>query len=106
MSQQFLYTATRVVCIRDAVFRNATLEIDPASDVDTRAALAADAFDAVVRSKDCSAEKLQIKTNCSYFKIKRKTRTKTQIQTKVKSLHEQKIPHSKLSNHKMFTSLH
>jgi hypothetical protein len=49
MSQQLLYTATQVVRIRDAVFRNATLEIDPTSDVDTRAALAADAFDAVIR---------------------------------------------------------
>ena len=61
MSRQLLYTATQVVRIRNAVFRNATLEIDPTSDVDTRAALAADDFDAVARSEDFSAEKLQIK---------------------------------------------
>ena len=72
MSQQLLYTATQVVRIRDAAFRNATPEIDPTSDVDTRAALAADAFDAVVRAKDCSAEKLQIKQTVALSKSRGK----------------------------------
>jgi hypothetical protein len=45
------------VRIRDAVFKKALLEIDPASNVDTRTAPAADTVNAVVRANDCSTGK-------------------------------------------------